>query len=656
MDETGVTTVHVPPKVFACKGAKQEEGISESYAQDASTSSVKKVPGKGCKRVESIVLTDTLTKNQLMADMIEREKKKKKSEINKKQTENVKNLGKVNAGSKKMSTCSDPADCPLRALAKARTVLSYISNSSSEEGDKPEYCESEDSLTMDVEEEGIGSMQNAEILVEDYLLVALQKKSLLVHFVAEVLLVDSFDVEVKFWKHWGNEKSIPTDEVSFVMKPDWCFASLNHSGRATLLTSEDIRPHPKAPPRKNFPGKGRKRVKSIVLTDTLTKNQLMANMIEREKKMKRSEINKKQKANVKNLGKVNAGSKKMSTCSDPADCPLRALAKARTVLSYISNSSSEEGDKPEYCESEDSLTMDVEEEGIGSMQNAEILVEDYLLVALQKKSLLVHFVAEVLLIDSFDVEVKFWKHWGNEKSIPTDEVSFVMKPDWCFASLNHSGRATLLTPEDIRPHPKALPRKKVPGKGRKRVESIVLTDTLTKNQHMANMIEREKKMKRSEMNKKQKANVKNLRKVNAGSKKMSTSSDPADCPLRALAKARKVLSYMSNSSSEEGDKPEYCESEDSLTMDVEEERIGSMQNAEILVEDYLLVALQKKSLLVHFVAEVLLIDSLDVEVKFWKHWGNEKSIPTDEVSFVMKPDWCFAYLNQFLSVEHPTNH
>ena len=89
-----------------------------------------------------------------------------------------------------------------------------------------------------------------------------------------------------------------------------------------------------------------------------------------------------------------------------------------------------------------------------------------------------------------------------------------------------------MTPEDIRPHPTALPRKKVPGKGRKRVESIVLTDTLTKNQHMANMIEREKKMKRSEMNKKQKANVKNLGKVNAGSKKMSTCSDPADCPLR----------------------------------------------------------------------------------------------------------------------------
>ncbi|KAK2719281.1 hypothetical protein QYM36_004930 [Artemia franciscana] len=46
-----------------------------------------------------------------------------------------------------------------RALAKAHKVLSYMSDSSSEERDETEYCESKDSLTMDVKEEGIGSFQ-----------------------------------------------------------------------------------------------------------------------------------------------------------------------------------------------------------------------------------------------------------------------------------------------------------------------------------------------------------------------------------------------------------------------------------------------------------------------------------------------------------------
>ena len=68
------------------------------------------------------MLTDTPNKNQLMADMIEREKKK---EQNKQEASaNVKNLGKANAGSKKMSKSSDPTDYPLRALAKAQKVLS----------------------------------------------------------------------------------------------------------------------------------------------------------------------------------------------------------------------------------------------------------------------------------------------------------------------------------------------------------------------------------------------------------------------------------------------------------------------------------------------------------------------------------------------------
>ena len=73
--------------------------------------------------------------------------------------------------------------------------------------------------------------------------------------------------------------------------------------------------------------------------------------------------------------------------------------------------------------------MDVEEEGIGSLQNAQIEVGDYVVVALQKKSLVANFVADVLLIDSLDVEVKLWKHLGNEKFISMDEVSFVMKAD-----------------------------------------------------------------------------------------------------------------------------------------------------------------------------------------------------------------------------------
>ncbi|KAK2702892.1 hypothetical protein QYM36_018523 [Artemia franciscana] len=108
---------------------------------------------------------------------------------------------------------------------------------------------------------------------------------------------------------------------------------------------------------------------------------------------------------------------------------LRALAKARKVLSYASDNNSEEGVEPEYCESEGSLTMDVKEEGIGSMQNAEIEVGDYVLVALQRKSLVEHFVVEALLIDSLDIEVKIWKGLGNEKFIFTDEVSFVIKRD-----------------------------------------------------------------------------------------------------------------------------------------------------------------------------------------------------------------------------------
>ena len=116
-----------------------------------------------------------------MADRIERAKKKKKSKINKKETTNAKKLGKANAGSKKMSTSSDPADCPLTALAKARKVISYMSDSSSEETDEPDCCESKDGLTMDVEEEGISSLQNAEIKMGDYVLVALQKKSLVAH-------------------------------------------------------------------------------------------------------------------------------------------------------------------------------------------------------------------------------------------------------------------------------------------------------------------------------------------------------------------------------------------------------------------------------------------------------------------------------------------
>ena len=48
--------------------------------------------------------------------------------------------------------------------------------------------------------------------------------------------------------------------------------------------------------------------------------------------------------------------------------------------------------------------------------------------------------------------------------------------------------------------------------------------------------------------------------------------------------------------------------------------------------------------MVHFVAEVLLIDRLEIKVKFWKHFSNEKFIPTDEVSFVMKPDVVFCLL------------
>ncbi|KAK2719378.1 hypothetical protein QYM36_005010 [Artemia franciscana] len=90
-------------------------------------------------------------------------------------------LGKANAGSNKMRTSSDPADYPLTALVKAWKVISYMSDSSSEKGDEPEYCESKDGLTMDVKEEGIGSLQNAEIEVGDYVLVALQKKSLVAH-------------------------------------------------------------------------------------------------------------------------------------------------------------------------------------------------------------------------------------------------------------------------------------------------------------------------------------------------------------------------------------------------------------------------------------------------------------------------------------------
>ncbi|KAK2721699.1 hypothetical protein QYM36_003867 [Artemia franciscana] len=104
---------------------------------------------------------------------------------------------------------------------------------------------------------------------------------------------------------------------------------------------------------------------------------------------------------------------------------------------------------------------------------------------------------------------------------------------------------------------------------------------------------------------------------------------------------------MSNSRSEEGDEPEYCGSKDSLTMDFKEEGIGSLQNTETEVGDYVLVAAQKKSLVVHFVAEILLIHSLEIEVKFWKHLGNEKYIPTDKVSFVMKPDVVLCLLKPF---------
>ena len=111
----------------------------------------------------------------------------------------------------------------------------------------------------------------------------------------------------------------------------------------------------------------------------------------------------------------------MITSSDPADYPLTAVAKAWKVISYISNCSSEEGDELEYCKSKDGLTMVFKEEGIDSLQNTEIEVGDYVLVALQKSQ----WWHTLLLIDSLDVAVKFWKHLSNVKFIPTDEVSLM---------------------------------------------------------------------------------------------------------------------------------------------------------------------------------------------------------------------------------------
>ena len=92
----------------------------------------------------------------------------------------------------------------------------------------------------------------------------------------------------------GNSESFaqdaPMSSVNFI------------SRRATLFTPEDVCPLPKAPPRKNASEKGCKRVKSTVLTDTPIKNQLVSDIIEREKKKRKSKINKKGTANAKMQG------------------------------------------------------------------------------------------------------------------------------------------------------------------------------------------------------------------------------------------------------------------------------------------------------------------------------------------------------------------
>lgn len=156
------------------------------------------------------------------------------------------------------------------------------------------------------------------------------------------------------------------------------------SNTKTLITPEAVRPHLKAAERKQSK-KGRKKAKSVVLTDTPIKDQIEKEYEERILKRKQNESKRRGIEKVK-----------------------------RKVLN--DSSSDSDVDEDIYCDS-----TDEEEEYEEDFESKPITINDYVLVKYEKKSYVKYFVGHVIQKEKDDYHISFLKRLPSNKFVFPDK-------------------------------------------------------------------------------------------------------------------------------------------------------------------------------------------------------------------------------------------
>lgn len=175
-----------------------------------------------------------------------------------------------------------------------------------------------------------------------------------------------------------------------------CTTDVSMSDTSIFLTPEEIRPFPKAAARKNSKRGGRKPGRCRILTDTPEKSEI------------------EELANIRQQKKW----------------PKKVQKVKRQVMS-----SSSEDDEPIF-ESDDSL-QDVEfgtEEELED--NGDLNVNDFILVRLEGKKSYKHYVAQILKIKD-NLEIKYFKKVGINKFICNDETEYELQNSEVVMKLPH---------------------------------------------------------------------------------------------------------------------------------------------------------------------------------------------------------------------------
>ncbi|XP_054261371.1 uncharacterized protein LOC128985651 [Macrosteles quadrilineatus] len=204
----------------------------------------------------------------------------------------------------------------------------------------------------------------------------------------------------------------------------------------------------------------------------------------------------------------------------------------------------------------------------------------------------------------------------------------------------HEPTQSTISPHLIRPFPKALPRKKKPGK--KKGKSAVMTDTPQKM-----LIEAQsalKKLKAEKKEKKKPANKKLDFKITEHPDSVLTERfDESNLSPKkpALKKKKKTRQVIISSSSEDEDFAVLEDSSDdsisklkeAIEMDEKEEaeEKSLLENEEVKVGDFVLVRMMGKKTVMYYVAEIVkTISKTEFEVKYLKRLGETNKFFRDK--------------------------